>query len=133
MNRFKMFTLVSVVALSGMVVSSVASATATDSFVNWSWGDLRVGDINQGADNDVYVTFRNPDGTVHNVWPNYAGTEICGRATSLRLARGRTNFKEIVDALSMAGLAGRPVWVGYEPVGGVCYIKTVTVTLRSGS
>lgn len=128
MNRVK--TIVSMMVLSVLVGGGVAQATPTDSYFPWSWGNLRVADIMQQSDNDVHVQFRDSNGNIKTVWPNSSGTDLCGGSDKLYLVRARTNFKEIVDALNMAGLAGRPVWVAYEPTNGKCYIKAVSVTMQ---
>lgn len=130
MNRFNKLALVSLVVLSGVVGSGDAAASPTDGGATWSMGSLRVVDIAHAGDNDVYVQFRNPSGAIRNIWPNASGADICGGETRLRLARGRTNFKEMLEALNMAGLAGRPLHVWYEPTAGVCYIKALTVSLQ---
>jgi hypothetical protein len=129
MNRFKISAVASALVLSGML-GAVAHATPTDTAFTWSMNGLRTAELTQGSDNDVYVKFKNPDGAIRKFWPNSAGVDICAGSDTLRLARGRGNFKEIVDTLTAAGLAGRSLWVGYEPVAGTCYIKTVSVTLQ---
>ncbi|WP_437313623.1 hypothetical protein [Sorangium sp. So ce385] len=130
MKIFKMFSLTSALALATIVVSSSASASPIDGNATWSWGPLRVADIGHGGDNDVYVQFRNADGTIRNRWPNASGAEICGGSATLRLARGRTNFKEMLESLNIAGLSGRTVWVWYEPTDRVCYIKRLGVAMQ---
>lgn len=130
MLRNKMMLLAGVLTLSAGLSARPAAATPTDGAFPWSMGGLKVAGITQGGDNEVYVNFRNPDGSIRTVWPNSSGTDLCGGKDILRLARARTNFKEIVDALSGAGLAGRPVWVAYEPTAGTCYIKSVNVTMQ---
>jgi hypothetical protein len=109
-------------------VASPAFASPTDGGFPWSWGGLRVSAVTQGGDNDVYAQFKNPDGSVKNVWPDSKGSDLCAGATTLRVSRARANFKEIVDALNLAGLSGRQVWVAYEPTAGVCYVKALSVT-----
>jgi hypothetical protein len=130
MNHFKMLALVSVMVLSVVVGAGVAGASPTDGYATWSMGGLRVAEIHQAGDNDVLVQFRNPDGTIRNYWPNASGTDICGGAASLRVARARTNFKEMVEGLNIAGLSGRNLHVWYEPTGGVCYIKSFTTFMQ---
>lgn len=128
MNRIKLSAVTSALVVSGLLGAAVAHATPTDSGFPWSWGGLKVSDVMQGSDNDVYVKFKNPDGTIRTVWPNSSGTDLCGGNATLRLARARTNFQEIVETLNAAGLSGRPVWVAYEPTSGVCYIKAVQIS-----
>jgi hypothetical protein len=130
MNRFKMSAVTSALVVSGLLGAAVAHATPTDSAFPWSLGGLRVAELAQGSDNEVYVKFKNGDGTIRKLWPNSAGTDLCGGTDTLRLARARTNFQNIVETLTAAGLAGRNVWVAYEPTSGVCYVKSVSVTLQ---
>ncbi|XXT22669.1 hypothetical protein WME94_14045 [Sorangium sp. So ce429] len=129
MQILKALTLASVMMLATVVGARPVDATPTDGGSAWSYGGLRIADVAHGGDNDVYVQFRNPDGTIRNKWPNASGADICGGATNLRLSRARTNFKEVVEALNIAGLAGRNVHVWYEPTSGTCYIKAISVNL----
>lgn len=130
MSHMKIRAVVSMMVLSMVVGGGVVYATPTDSTFPWSLGNLRVADVQQRSDNEVQVRFRDANGALRTNWHNSAGTDICGGTDSLLLARARTNFKEIVDALNTAGLAGRPVWVAYEPYNGKCYIKAVSVMMQ---
>jgi hypothetical protein len=130
MNRMKIQAVVSMMVLPMVVGGGVALATPTDSYFPWSWGNLRVADVHQRSDNEVHVRFRDANGAIRTYWPNSAGTDLCGGSDALYLARARTNFKEMLDALNTAGLAGRPVWVAYEPYNGRCYIKAINVTMQ---
>ncbi len=130
MKRSSLSAAVATLVLSGLVAGGIAHANPTDAGFPWSMGGLRTSNISQGADNDTYVTFKNPGGDIRKFWPNSAGVDICFGQDSLRLSRARTNYREIVEALNMSGLAGRSIWVAYEPFNGRCYIKAVTVTLQ---
>ncbi len=130
MKSLKLWTVASILGLSTLAGSGIAAASPTDGSFPWSYGGLRVADVIQGGDNDVYVRFRNPDGSIRKLWTNSTGADICGGADALRLSRARTNFSEVVAALNGAGLSGRSVWVAYEPTGSVCYIKSLSVSLQ---
>lgn len=112
----------------GLIAQS-ANAGPTDSGFPWSWGGLRVNSIIQGGDSEVYVTLKNPDGSVRSIWPDARGVDLCGGKPELRITRARTNFKELVDGFNAAGLAGRTLWVAYEPTGGICYVKAMAVAM----
>ncbi|XXX74008.1 hypothetical protein WMF30_40815 [Sorangium sp. So ce134] len=130
MNRLKISAFASAMMLPTLLLPGTAGATAIDSAFTWSITEIIVGDVGAGSDNDIYVTFRNMDGSQHVGFWNSAGTEICNNNPTLRLSRARTNFKEMLEVLNVAGLSGKKVWVGYEPVGGQCYLKTVSVFYR---
>lgn len=130
MNHFKKLLLGCTMMASIVVGSGIATASPTDSYFPWSYGGLRVATVAQGSDNQVTVRFRNSDGSIRKYWPNSAGVDICRGTDILVLARARENFKEIVDGLHLAGLYGRSIWVAYEPIGSVCYIKSIDITMQ---
>jgi hypothetical protein len=119
-------------ALAMTVVCGVAveaNAAPADSGSVWSMG-AGISQITHGSDNDLYVAFTNPDGSVRKLWPNAAGVDICNGATQLRLSRTRTNYDDMVQAITAAGLAGRAMHVWYEPYQGACYIKAVGIYVK---
>jgi hypothetical protein len=106
-----------------------SAASPSDASTVWSWGNLRVESYRVAMDGSLRLRFTNANGAVFTNWADQSGTNQCPGEGYLRVHKDHPLLEELGKALMTAGLSEKPVHIWFEGVDGICYVKSVSVTM----